>query len=161
MTADTLRQLSLKESRRPKPECQGNSRTHPKLTRKKEKKRKHCGKGAKARGIVGVMSTVRRPEGGSLGARAPPAGVVRMRSGRRKRGGCRDNGVRPAARDRVRGPSPPARPGRSMPRKVLRCVLQLEIRSVSARAATPPACPLWAAGEPLLFLPEGVRLDQG
>lgn len=113
MTADTLRQLSLKESRGPKPECQGNSRTHPKLTRKKEKKRKHCGKGAKARGIVGVMSTVRRPEGGYLGARAPPAGVVRMRSGRRKRGGCRDNGVRPAARDRVGGRH--LRPGPAAP----------------------------------------------
>ncbi|XP_031457992.1 spermatogenesis-associated protein 6 isoform X2 [Phasianus colchicus] len=52
-----------------------------------------------------------------------------MRRGRRKRGGCRDNGVRPAARDRVG--SLHLRPGRSMPRKVLRCVLQLEIRSIT------------------------------
>lgn len=156
MTADTLRQLSLKESRGPKPECQGNSRTHPKLTRKKEEALWERGEGA---GHCGSDVNC-----------APPWGRLPRRPARRRCAHAQWEAEawwlpwqrRPArGSGSGRGPSPPARPGRSMPRKVLRCVLQLEIRSVSARAATPPACPLWAAGEPLLFLPEGVRLDQG
>lgn len=142
----------------------------------------HCGKGQarprrafrerrrrparrRAQGIVGRRRSGagggRWPAAPGRRARTAPApprpasdGAHAQRGGGRKRPGCRDDGVGPAARLSRSGPAAagsPARPGpaQPMPRKALLCVLQLDVRSVSARAADPAALSRGAAGRRL------------
>lgn len=166
MTTGTLRQL-LSESRGPKPGCQGNPRTHPKLTRgeKKEEKinknegrRKALREGVEERGIVGVTSLRTAPKAPPSAPGPRPQALCACA----EKGGSVVVAVTTASGPRLGIGSEAVTPGPAWP-----------LHAAKGAALRPAAgdplgeCPgrdssgLPAAGKPLLFLPEGVCIDQG